>query len=90
MTNRQYNSRMHAIHRAKERYDIHLDMEDIDRIENRIRNNGNDVFFLEKKTKTRSVWIVRYDGIIFSVIYNNSQSCLSTFMHKWYVKKYFN
>ena len=82
-------SRKHAIKRAKERYDLDLEMIDIERIETRVRQ-GYDSFFLEKSTNTRSVWITRVEGVTACVVYNNAQKCLSTFLPVHSVKHYFN
>jgi len=81
------HSRQHAIQRAKERYGIELSINDIERIEVRIRQDYN-VFFLEKSTNTRSIWLTRYDGILMVAVYNTAQKCLSTFLPQWYAKRY--
>ena len=75
-----HTSRLHAIKRAKERYGLNLSIEDIKRIELRIRNQS-ECFFLDRQSKTRSTWLVRTEGVIAVVIYNNNQKCLSTFLN---------
>lgn len=82
-------SRVHAINRAKERYDLTLTIPDIERIELRIRQQS-EAFFLNRQSKTRSTWLVRVEGKITVVIYNNRQKCLSTFLPVWYAKRYLN
>ena len=81
------HSRLHAISRAKERYGMDLSPTDIERIEFRIRQDY-EVFFLEKTTNTRSIWLTRYDGVLMVAVYNTSQKCLSTFLPQWYAKRY--
>lgn len=82
-------SRIHAINRARERYDLILTIPDIERIELRIRQQS-EAFFLNRQSKTRSTWLVRVEGKIAVVIYNNKQKCLSTFLPVWYAKRYLN
>lgn len=83
-------SREHAIKRAKERYFLDLSMIDIDRLEFRIRQQGGDVFFLEKTSRKRSVWLSRVEGVMVVVVYNNAQKCVATFLPIWYAKRYMN
>ena len=82
-------SRIHAIRRAKDRYDLDLTIDDIERIELRIRQ-PYEAFFLDRQSKTRSTWLIRVEGLITVVIYNSKQKCLSTFLPVWYAKRYFN
>ena len=82
-------SRLHAIKRAKERYLLDLSMADVERIEFRIRQN-HECLFLEKSSKTRSLWMMRVEGVMAVVVYNNAQKCLSTFLPIWYGKRYLN
>ena len=82
-------SRLHAITRAKERYDLNLSPDEVERIEFRIRQNY-ECFFLEKSSNTRSIWLMRVEGVMCVVVYNNAQKCLSTFLPVWYAKRYLN
>ena len=83
-------SRHHAIMRAKERYNIDLSLDDIERLELRIRHQSGDAFFLEKTSRKRSVWLSRVEGVMVVVVYNNAQKCLATFLPIWYAKRYLN
>ena len=82
-------SRLHAIQRAEERYGLELSMQEIERIEFRIRQN-HECLFLEKSSNTRSLWLMRVDNVMVVVVYNNAQKCLSTFLPIWYAKRYLN
>lgn len=83
-------SRQHAIVRAQERYNLELSMCDIERLEFRIRQQVGDVFFLDKTSRKRSVWLSRVEGVMVVVVYNNTQKCVSTFLPIWYAKRYLN
>jgi hypothetical protein len=83
-------SRQHATMRARERYNIDLSAEDIERLELRIRLQGGDAFFLERSSRKRSIWLVRVEGCNCVVVYNNAQKCVSTFLPVWYAKRYLN
>lgn len=88
-SNKPLYSRLHAIKRAKERYDMDLDMVDIDRVEFKIRQNYES-FFLERSTNSRTVWLVTVEGQLMVTVYNSKQKCLSTFLPIFYAKRYFN
>ena len=81
-------SREHAIERAKERYNLELSEQQIERIEFRIRQN-HECLFLEKNYN-RSIWAMRVDEVMVCVVYNPALKCLSTFLPIWHVKVYMN
>ena len=83
-------SRQHAIIRARERYNLNLSMIDIERVEFRIRQKDSDVFFLDKTSRKRSVWLARVENVMVVVVYNNAQKCIATFLPVWYAKRYLN
>jgi len=82
-------SRLHAMKRARERYGLDLSMPMVERVEFRIRQN-HECLFLEKSSNTRSLWLMRVEGVMCVVVYNNAQKCLSTFLPIWYAKRYLN
>lgn len=88
-TTKPMNSRIHTIKRAKERYNLILTTGDIERLELRVRMQ-HEVFFLERKSKTRTVWLARVENMIVVAIYNNKQKCVATVMPVYYAKRYFN
>lgn len=88
-TNKPKNSRIHTINRAKERYNLDLNEGDIERLELRVRMQ-HEVFFLERKTNSRSVWLMEVYGKMVVAVYNTKQKCIATFLPLHYAKRYIN
>lgn len=68
----------HAIKRAKERYDLYLSENDLQRISALIRYNC--AMLVRNESHTRSHFIVRYKGEYLYAVYGNLIKTIHTFL----------
>ena len=77
---------LHAISRARERYDVNFTASDIDKISVMIR--GGKATHIDTQSSTRTVWAVEYAGLVLPVVYNKQHNTVVTFLpsyklHDW-------
>ena len=70
----------HAKRRAWERYEVALTDQDLQKIVKKIQDG--DAIFVENKTNTRTVHLVKFDGTEFITLYSRSLKQVVTFFPK--------
>jgi hypothetical protein len=81
----------HALQRLYERFGLTISIDEYRAIVNSIKNLGNDkkrkydVLFLEKRSNTRTLYEIDYNGIFLYVVYDKSRGTICTFLRREWI-----
>ena len=77
--NKKFSEIAHAKRRAYQRYKIRLSPRGYRRLCNQIKNSEST--FIRRKSNTRTIHDVVYEGTRMRAVYDKARGCIVTFLH---------